>query len=51
MEPDPGMPGVHIGGVGVWRPGWPSRINPPTKRGRWWVWVGPYLIGRPDKTW
>jgi hypothetical protein len=42
---------LTVGPVGVWRVGWPSRVDPPVKRGRWWIWVGPYLIGKPDSTW
>lgn len=42
---------VSFAGWGIWRVGWSSRVNPPIKRGRWWLWVGPYLVGRPDDTW
>lgn len=42
---------AKIGPFGIWRPGWPDRIVPPVKRGRWWAWIGPFLIGRPDETW
>ena len=42
---------VSVAGWVIQRVGWPSRIDPPVKRGRWWLWVGPYLVGRPDDTW
>lgn len=42
---------VSVGRWGIWRVGWPSRVNPPVRRGHWWLWIGPYLVGRPDQTW
>lgn len=42
---------VSVAGWVIQRVGWPSRIDPPVKRGRWWLWIGPYLVGRPDDTW
>lgn len=29
----------------IYRVGWGSHIVPPKRFGRWWVWVGPYMIG------
>lgn len=29
----------------VYRCGWPSTTHPPSKIGRFWIWVGPYMIG------
>lgn len=29
----------------LYRAGWPSRLYPPPRVGRWWVWIGPYQIG------
>lgn len=45
------LPDVSVGGWGIWRAGWPSLEVPPIKRGRWWLWIGPYLVGKPDDTW
>ncbi len=45
------LDGASVAGWVIWHVGWPSRIDPPIKRGRWWLWVGPYLVGKPDDTW
>lgn len=31
--------------IPAYRAGWPSRLVPPRKAGRWWVRIGPYVIG------
>lgn len=32
------------------RPDWDRSLRQPWC-GRWWVWIGPWIIGRPDDTW
>lgn len=45
------LPDIQVGQWVIYRVGWAPLVDPPVKRGRWWVWLGPYLIGRPDHTW
>ena len=45
------LPDLHFRGWGVWRVGWNFRPKWDKSLqqdwyGRWWVWLGPYMIGR-----
>lgn len=35
---------IRIGGFMIYRAGWTTK-DYAKMRGRWWIWVGPYVIG------
>lgn len=47
------LPDLEYRGWGIvrvgwnFKPDWDRSLHQPSF-GRWWVWCGPYLIGRPD---